>query len=215
MKYAFFSAFLAVALLGCSKSKDDDKGGDDTSLFTGTIWSGEMTVNAHAHHEPYSLYFSTDSTVDWFHGSGQTGGKYKVENNKITITFAYYMWGPTVTADILSPTQLGNFVQDANENFTLVSCELNNTTGQQLLHTTWAGLYDNKTLQFVFKPNEKVQVTIDNQVYREEASYTTDLGYLAINTGADRFYGVLFGNTIKGMYAYAGQTYIPYTLTKQ
>jgi hypothetical protein len=222
-------AIAFVFICGCSKNNSNPNNtggsGSDSSLyhmFNNKIWSGGMNVTYQPNEEPFSLGFSDDSVVSWWHASIEEFGIYKIDKSskKITVSFPGQVSnGPSFSATIANDSSLTNIVMAGPQPFTnsaqvyqLNSCAINNTTTQLLDNTTWTGTWESKSLKMNFQPQLKVDVYIDG-VFYTTGSYGYDVGYIRINTGADRFYGVLFGNTIKGLYVYSN-TFVLYTVQK-
>jgi hypothetical protein len=225
---------LALALTfisGCSKNSSNPNnnnngvGAADSSLyrmFNNKIWSGAMDVTYQPNEEPFSLGFSDDSVVSWWHASIEEYGIYHIDkaSKLITVTFPGSIDnGPSFSATITSDSSLSNITAagpqqatNATQVYLLKTCAINNTTTQVLDNTIWTGPWGSHNLRMEFKAQLKVDVYIDG-VFYTTGTYGYDVGYIRINTGADRFYGVLFGGTIKGLYVYSN-TFSLYNLAK-
>ncbi len=214
-------AFVTSISFQSCQSDDDDapaNGEINETIFINKIWSGVMAVPYHDLEEAFSLSFKDDGTVEWYHNSVKMTGTYTVNasDKKLSVLFPSYKWdGPTFNADIISATELANFTQADDQIYKIQSCKLNNTTGQNIVGTTWEGTFGPHTLKFRFLTTSTVEISVNGEVFTENSFYGSDLGYLRIQGTADYFFGVLFDNTIKGIYAYASQEYHPMEVHKK
>jgi hypothetical protein len=210
--------FLAFIFSSCKKGNGSEESKQDYSgMFNNKTWWGEHKVSAHNLVEPYTLHFNSDKTVTW-NSAGSTNGKgvYTVDaaNKKVKVDFpTYYMDGASFTADIISESELGNFVPAANQYYKLSSCKPI-VPHPTLDNSAWVGTWDNLPCRLEFQPGSKVNVFTNNVLYRTAAPYSLDHGYIRINTGADRFFGVLSGNSLMGIYLYS-QDFRSWNVTKQ
>lgn len=209
-----------MSFQGCQSDDDDspNNGAINETIFHNKIWSGILKVPHHSLEETFSLSFKNDGTVEWYHGNVKMAGTYTVNTSdkKISVLFPSYKYdGPTFTADIISATELVNFTQADEQIYKIQSCKLNNTTTQNIIGTTWEGTFGTHALKFRFISESVVEITVDGAVFKADSFYANDLGYLRIQGTIDYFFGVLFEGTMKGIYAYSSQEYLPMEVHKK
>ena len=214
------ASFTTISFQGCESDDDDSpaNGEINETIFHNKIWSGMMKVTYHNLDEAFSLSFKEDGSVEWFHANVKMAGTYTVNTSdkKLNVSFPSYKWdGPTFTADIISATELKNFTQADDQIYKIQSCNLNTTTTQNIVGTTWEGTFGTHALKFRFISESVVEITVDGEIFKEDSVYGNELGYLRIQGTIDYFFGVLFDDTLKGIYSYASQEYYPMEVHKK
>ncbi|MFD1002105.1 hypothetical protein ACFQ21_22460 [Ohtaekwangia kribbensis] len=102
-------------------------------------------------------------------------------------------------------SNITNFTEADDQIYKIQSCKLNNSTVQNIVGTTWEGTYGPHTLKFRFLTTSTVEISVNEKIVEQNSFYGNDLGYLRIRGTIDYFFGVLFDDTIKGIYSYASQ----------
>ena len=167
---------LSVIFTGC----DDDDKKDNSGLFKNTVWTGEFNYTGTAA-QPVSIEFNESGLVTWHELAGDATGAWKIENNKLVVTFPGSIG---FNADITGDNKLTHIENLPANKWTLVNGQLNEVVEESLDQTIWTGT----NIKLTFKAGDKVDM---------EVGPTGDSKYPGtsyIHKGKSVFYSVVAGD---------------------
>ncbi|MEO6316267.1 MAG: hypothetical protein ABIU63_14235 [Chitinophagaceae bacterium] len=140
----FFSIFCIVAgsLFSCKKSNDTSTPAVNwNEELKGTVWAGEFkyTTGVFKELQPFTLVVNSDGTTTWTDmDAPRAGGSWKVDGDKITLTFP----NKTVNTAVVSKDNWVNFTNPAVNGFEIASLTRSVAVTQAMLEgNTWSGFY--------------------------------------------------------------------------
>jgi hypothetical protein len=149
--------FMATAIILISAFiflgwKKEDAKKDYSSLFKNTVWTGEFNYTG-AVAQPFSIEFKEGGQFTWYELKGEFPGTWKIENNKIIISFP---GGNGFKADISGENKLTNIQNLQEQNWAVVNAALNPDTEESLDQTTWT----TTNIKLYFKAGSKVDIDL-------------------------------------------------------
>ena len=152
-KNLFFTAVItAFTLFSFSGCKKDNAPKDYNALFKNTVWTGEFNYTGKAA-QPASLEFKDGGQLTWYELSGEFSATWKLENNKLTVSFPSGSGFSAMIGDDNKLTGIQNFSVNS---YAVTSASLNTTPDESLDNTTWTA----PNLILHFKAGSKVDMQL-------------------------------------------------------
>ena len=162
IRVILFTIVSTIMLFGCN---EDDPTKDYAASIRNKTWWGTLTNTGEAA-QYYSVHFDTDGGLVWSQLSGDYGGKWVVEKNKVTLTFSAI--NVIVTGEISENDTLMNITTNTLNKVNSGKLGPNPMTVWE--NTLWKGMlwasnepgfsYKIKFLQILFTPNLKYSISM-------------------------------------------------------
>ena len=125
----------------------------------GTVWAGEFkyTSGDFQDLQPFTLMLNSDGTTTWTDmDSPRSGGSWKVQGDKITLTFP----NKTINSATVSKDNWLDFTNPAVNGFEIASLNRSVAVTQSMLEgATWSGFYKTDTWSIKFVAGSKADLT--------------------------------------------------------
>ncbi|HTE30910.1 MAG TPA: hypothetical protein VK666_11095 [Chryseolinea sp.] len=155
-KAIFFAIGILVSAMSFSGCKKDNKTApatvDHSGAIKNTVWTGESNYTGKAV-EPVSIAFNADGSLTFYELSGEHGGIWKLDNEKLTVSIDGTV---SFKADIVGDNSLSNIQNSDVNGRNLKNAALNAGDDPILDNTTWTA----PNLVLKFKPGQKVDMIL-------------------------------------------------------
>jgi len=145
-------AIFLVSVAVFTSCKKDNAKKDYSSLFKGTVWTGNFNYTGSAV-QPVSIEFSDGGQLLWHELLDDYAGAWKLDNNALTVTFSATSG---FIADISDDNKLTNIRSVTGSKWVMVDGALNTIADESLDLTSWTA----PNLVLNFKAGNKVDMLL-------------------------------------------------------